>query len=82
MKSSSAATAAFELVDDLRGLVDQPDFAGLFGLGAGEERDGGVDGVLLLAEVEDVAVGLGVVEHAVGAGEAWIRPWCLRFLST
>ena len=41
----------------------------LVGLLAGEEGDGGIDGVLLLAEVEDVAVGLGVVEHAVGAGE-------------
>ena len=39
------------------------------GLLAGEEGDGGIDGVLLLAEVEDVAVGLGGVEHAVGAGE-------------
>ena len=58
-----------ELFDDLGGLVDEPDFAGLVGLGAGEERDGGIDGVLLAAEVEDVAVGLGGVEHAVGAGE-------------
>ena len=57
----------FEFVDNLRGLVHQPDFAGLFGFGAGEERDGGVDGVLLLAEVEDVAVGLGGVENAIGA---------------
>jgi hypothetical protein len=39
---------------------------GLGGL-AGEEADGGIHRVLLLAEVEDVAVGLGVVEHAVGA---------------
>ena len=40
--------------------------AGLF---AGEEGDGGIHSVPLLAEVEDVAVGLGAVEHAVGAGE-------------
>jgi hypothetical protein len=39
------------------------------GLLPGEEGDGGVHGVLLLAEVEDVAVGLGAVEDAVGAGE-------------
>ena len=58
-----------ELLDDQRGLVHQPDFAGLVGLGAGEEGDGGIDGVLLAAEVEDVAVGLGGVEHAVGAAE-------------
>ena len=56
-----------ELLDDDGGLVDEPDFAGPVGLRAGEERDGGIDGVLLVAEVEDVAVGLGVVEHAVGA---------------
>ena len=59
----------FELVDDDGGLVDEPDLAGLFDLHAGEERDGGVDGLLLAAEVEDVAVGLGVVQHAVGAAE-------------
>ena len=37
------------------------------GLVAGEQGDGFVDGVLLAAEVEDVAVGLGGVEDAVGA---------------
>ena len=58
-----------QFLDDHGGLVDQPDFAGPVGLRAGEEGDGGIDGVLLLAEVEDVAVGLGGVEHAVGAGE-------------
>ena len=58
-----------EVVDDDGSLVDQPDLAGPVGLGAGEESDGGVDAVLLLAEVEDVAVGLGGVEDAVGAGE-------------
>ena len=59
-----------QFLDDDGGLVHEPDFAGLLaGLLAGEEGDGGVDGVLLLAEVEDVAVGLGGVEHAVGAGE-------------
>ena len=70
MKSSSFCTAVLQLLDDHGGLVHQPDFAGLVaGLLAGEQGDGGIDGVLLLAEVEDVAVGLGGVEHAVGAGE-------------
>ncbi len=59
-----------QFLDDDGSLFHQPDFAGLLaGLFAGEEGDGGIDGVLLLAEVEDVAVGLGGVEHAVGAGE-------------
>src|SRR5690606_25778578 len=34
---------------------------------AGEQRNGIVHGLLLAAKVEDVAVGLGVIEHAVGA---------------
>jgi hypothetical protein len=51
-------------------LVHEPDFPRLLaGLLPGEKGDGGIHGVLLLAEVEDVAVGLGAVEHAVGAGE-------------
>ena len=50
-------------------LVDQPNLAGPVSLRTGEESDGGVDAVLVLAEVEDVAVGLGRVEDAVGAGE-------------
>ena len=59
-----------QFLDDHGGFFHEPDFAGLLaGLFAGEEGDGGIDGVLLLAEVEDVAVGLGGVEHAVGAGE-------------
>ena len=36
---------------------------------AGEESDGRIHRLLLLAEVEDVAVRLGVVEHAVGSRE-------------
>ena len=60
----------FEAVDDDGCLVHEPDFAGLgAGLFTGEEGDGGIHGVLLLAKVEDVAVGFGAVEHAVGAGE-------------
>ena len=39
------------------------------GLFTGEECDGGVHGGLLLAKVQDVAVGLGAVEDAIGAGE-------------
>ena len=62
--------SSFQLLDDHRGLVHQPDFARLFcGLLAAEEGDGGIDRILLLAEVEDVSVGLGAVEHAVGARE-------------
>ncbi|GIV50103.1 MAG: hypothetical protein KatS3mg038_0624 [Candidatus Kapaibacterium sp.] len=50
-----------------RGRVHQPDLAGAFAGLAGKERDGLVHGLLLGAEVKDVAVGLGVVEHPVGA---------------
>ena len=58
-----------EIVDDVRRLVDQPDLPRLVGLCAREHHYGVVDLVLLIAEVEDVAVGLGRVEHAVGAGK-------------
>gem|GEM_PF-3150498 len=59
-----------QLLDDHGGLLHQPDFAGCIArFFTGEKGDGGIDGVLLLAEVEDVAEGLGAVEHAVGAGE-------------
>ena len=70
MKPSSFCTAALQFLDDHGRLFHQPDFPRLLaGLFPGEEGDGGIHGVLLLAEVEDVAVGLGGVEHAVGAGE-------------
>lgn len=49
------------------GWVHQPDFLGGLADLAGEEADGDIHRILLLAEVEDIAVGLGVVEHAVGA---------------
>ena len=56
--------------DDGWGFLYEPDFPRLLaGFPTGEEGDGGIHGVLLLAEVEDIAVGLGAVEHAVGAGE-------------
>jgi len=58
-----------ELIDDDGSLVDQPNLAGPVGLSTGKESDGGIDAVLLLAEVEDVAIGLGRVEEPVGAGE-------------
>jgi hypothetical protein len=58
-----------QFFNDHGGLVHQPDFPGGVDLLTGEEGDGGIDGVLLLAEVEDVAVGLGAVEDAIGAGE-------------
>jgi len=56
-----------QLIDDHRSLVHQPDFLGGFGGLAGKQPDGGIHGCLLLAEIEDVAVGFDVVEHAVGA---------------
>ena len=60
----------FPFLDHNGSLVDKPDFPRLLaGLLAGEEGDGGIHGLLLLAEVEDVAVGLGAVEHPVGAGK-------------
>ena len=52
-----------------RGLVHQPDFLGLFGACAGEQGDGFINVGLLAAKVEDVAVGLGGVEDAVGTGK-------------
>ena len=60
----------FQFLDDHGGLFHEPDFAGFFSRRfAREKGDGGIDGLLLLAEIEDVAVGLGGVEHAVGARE-------------
>jgi len=38
-------------------------------LRTGEESDGRVDAVLLLAEVENIPVRLGCIEDAVGSGE-------------
>ena len=70
MKSSSFCTAAFSFSMTTGALsTSQISRACSAGFSPGEEGDGGIDGVLLLAEVEDVAVGLGAVEHAVGAGE-------------
>ena len=68
MNSPRSAMACMKL-SMTASLVDQPDLAGPVGLGAREESDGGVDAVLLLPEVENLAVGLGRVEDAVGAGE-------------
>ncbi|MNW09888.1 hypothetical protein D3C71_2069910 [compost metagenome] len=50
-----------ELVDDDGSLVYQPNLACLVGLGAREECNRVIHSALLAAEVEDVAVGLGVV---------------------
>src|SRR6185295_4501670 len=58
-----------ELVDDDGSLVHQPDLARLLGPGARKERDRVIDSVLLAAEVEDVAVGLGVVQYTVSTTE-------------
>ena len=70
-----------ELFNDHRGLVHQPDLAGLLaGLLAGEQGNGRIHVVLLLAEIEDVAVGLAAVEHAVGARERLDQPVVLQVL--
>ena len=54
--------------NDLGRGLHQPDLAGALGVPlAGKEPHGLVHGVPLLAEVEDVAEGLGIVEDAVGA---------------
>jgi hypothetical protein len=82
MKSSSFLTASCNFSMTYWSFVHQPDFAGAINFLTGEKGDGGIDGVLLLAEVEDIAVGLGAVEHAIGAGEGLNQPWCFRFLST
>lgn len=58
-----------ELFDNRRGFVHQPDCARLIGLRAGEKRDGSVHRVLLPTEVEDMAKGLGIIQHAVGTAE-------------
>ena len=66
---SRSAFGVLELLDDDGRFFDEPDFARLVGLCAGKKRDRGIDGVLLPAEVEDMAVRLGVVQHAIGAAE-------------
>jgi len=80
MKLSSAGFSVLELANHDGGLVDEPDGAGLVDLDAGEEGDGGIDRLLLAPEVEDVAVGLGVVQHAVGAAEGLDQPVVLQVL--
>ena len=69
-----------ELVDDDRRLVDQPDFAGPIRLGARKERDCGIDAGLLPSEIEDVAIRLGRIENAVGAGEGLDQAVMLEIL--
>ena len=60
-----------QLLDHHGSLLHEPDFSCLLaGLLPAKEGDGGIHGILLLAKVEDVAVGLGAIEHAVGAGES------------
>ena len=66
---AQAGDGLSEPFDDGAGLFDQPDLAGSVGLYAGKQRDGGIDAFLLLAEVDDMAVRLGRVQHAVGAGK-------------
>ena len=67
VRASATAASSFSMTTGA--LSTSQISRALLRLFAGEKGDGGIDGVLLLAEVEDVAVGLGGVEHAVGAGE-------------
>ena len=58
-------------LDDHGSLIYKPDFPGLLGgFLAREEGDGGIHGILLLPEVQDVTVGLGAIQHTVGAGKS------------
>lgn len=45
-----------------------------------KRRDGGIDGLLLGAEVEDVAIRLRVVQHAIGPAERLNQPVMLEIL--
>lgn len=56
-----------EFIDDDGGGFHEPDLGGTFDLFAGEESDGFVDLMFLIAEVKYVAVGFGVVEDAIDA---------------
>ena len=70
-----------QLFDDDWRLLYQPDFPRLLsGFLAGEEGDGGIHGLLLLAKVEDFSVGLGAVEHAICAGEGLDQAVVLEIL--
>jgi len=64
-----AGDSGLVLAQHVGSRLHQPDFARVVDLLAGEEGDGFVHLLLLLAEVQHVAVGLAVVEHAVGARE-------------
>ena len=59
----------FELFDNHGRRIDQPDLLGRLFCFSRKQRDGLVYSIPLSTEVEDVAVGLGVVQHPVGAGE-------------
>src|SRR5258708_1143128 len=58
-----------KLLDNLGGLVYEPDFARRVSPGAGEQGDRLIEGGLLVSEVEDVPIRLGGIERAVGAGK-------------
>ena len=80
MNDVQIADCRLQLVDDDRGFVHQPDFASFVCLGSREQLDGGVDGVLLLTKVEDVAVGLVAVEDSIGSRERLNQPVVLEVL--
>ena len=56
-----------QVIDDLGRRVYQPDFTRVVDLLAREQCNRLFDRPLLLTEVEDVAIGLAVVQHAIGA---------------
>jgi len=59
-----------QLLDHDRRLVDKPDLARLLtGFLTRKQSDRGIHRLLLLAEIENVAVGFAAVQHAVGAGK-------------
>ena len=70
-----------QLVDHHGGLVHQPDFARLLaGFLAAEERNGSIHRLLLLTKIENIAVRLGAVEHAVGARKRLDQTMVLQVL--
>ena len=58
---------AFQFGNDSRGGIDKPDFSGGVGFFAGKHGYGRINGLFLLAEVQNLAIGLGVVQYAISA---------------
>ena len=69
-----------QLANDDRSLVHQPDFLGRFSGLARKQRNGIIDRILLLTEVKDIAVGLGIVEDTIGTRKRLNQPVVLQIL--